>query len=55
MHTFYDFNNMYVATACDFPADGLGSLSELSVHGSEAAIALLFCLEAIHSNSRAVF
>ena len=37
MHTFYDFNSMNVAKACDFPADGLDSLSELTVFMSKSS------------------
>lgn len=37
MHTFYDFNSMKVAKACDFPADGLDSLSELTVFMSRSS------------------
>lgn len=37
MHTFYDFNSMNVAKVCDFPADGLDSLSELTVSMSRSS------------------
>lgn len=37
MHTYYDFNSMKVAKASDFPADGLDSLSELTVSLSRSS------------------
>lgn len=37
MHTYYDFNSMNMAKACDFPADRLDSLSELTVSLSRSS------------------